>query len=32
MLVELDGEQHADLVLHVRGGAPQVRPPGGMVS
>jgi len=32
MLVDLDGEQHADIVLHVRGGAPQQRPIGGMVS
>lgn len=32
MLVDLDGEQHADIVLHVRGGAPQGRPMGGMVS
>ncbi len=32
MLVDLDGEQHADVVLHVRGGTPQARPMGGLVS
>ncbi len=32
MLVELDGEEHAEIVLHVRGGAPQARPVGGLVS
>jgi hypothetical protein len=32
MLVELDGQQHAHVPLHVRGGTPQARPIGGLVS
>lgn len=32
MLVELDGEEHARILLHVRGGAPAQRPPMGLVS
>jgi hypothetical protein len=32
MRVSLNGEQRAEVVLHVRGGTPQPRPVGGLVS